>query len=89
MITQLLSAVVNVARDKPAEQKRDYTGYFTWSADKAVDGCYLRDDPEVQGCCSLSVLDLYFDDPADNYWRLNLTQLYQVESIVIYARTGM
>ena len=84
-----LSAVVNVARDKPAEQKRGYAGYFTWGADKAVDGCYQRDDPENEECCSASILDLNFDDPSDNYWRVNLTQLYQVESIVIYARLGM
>ena len=83
------SAVVNVATGKPAEQKRDWSDSFTWSADKAVDGCYLRDFPEVQGCCSASVLDLNFDDPADNYWRVNLTRLYQVESIVIYPRIGM
>ena len=84
-----LSAVVNVATGKPAEQKRAWVDHFTWSAEKAVDGCYLRDDPENEECCSASVLDPGLDDPADNYWRLNLTQLYQVESIVIYARIGM
>ena len=52
-----------------------------------MDGCYLRDDPENQGCCSASI-PVPPDDTADNYWRLNLTRLYQVERIVIYARTG-
>ena len=53
-----------------------------------MDGCKLRDDPENEACCSASILDLNFDDPADNYWRVNLTRLYQVQSIVIYARKG-
>ena len=58
----------------------NYAG-FNWTADKAVDGCLLRDDPDTQQCCSCSE-----GAGTDNFWRVDLGQQYTVNDIVIYGR---
>ena len=74
---------MNVALRKPVSQSDTLTwGGFTWIADKAVDGCLQRNDPNKQKCCSCSSKDGKVVD-----WRLNLTKEYRVERITIYGRT--
>ena len=77
--------VVNVAFGKPAEQTStlDYSG-FNWTADRAVDGCLQRDNPDSQGCCSAS--QVMAGQEANNSWSLNLTRSFEVEIMRIYAR---
>ena len=70
---------------KPATQHTDlYWAEFNWTADKAVDDCLDRTDPEFSRCCSAS--QVMPPQKQDNYWRLNLTRQYEVERIVIYGR---
>lgn len=78
----LFQSGVSVARFKPAIQLNDLIYGWTWSADKAVDGCYLRDDPNNVNdqCCATS------DATTDNYWEVNLLGQYLVDQIVIYSR---
>ena len=78
----------NVALGKPAEQYNDLDYGFIWSADKAVDGCLDRNNPDVQACCSASEPQTA-DEEQYNYWKLNLTREYEVKRIIVYGRTGM
>lgn len=71
-----------MALNKPAEQLTDLDYLWFWTADKAVDGCYLRNDPNNinDQCCATS------DAFAGNYWKVDLVGTYMVDQIVIYSR---
>ena len=87
-ITSILSLFLetgmkNVALHKPANQSYPFTDdQFTWTADKAVDGCLLR-NPYKGRCCSCTGSFI------DNYWHLNLKDTYQVQRIDIYGRNDL
>lgn len=73
-----------MALNKPAEQQNDLVYIWVWSADKAVDGCYLRDNPNnpTDQCCATS--DESLGTP--NYWKVYLVGQYLVDQVVIYTR---
>ena len=75
---------VNVAQGQMASQYADlnYNG-FLWTANKSVDGDLRRDNPDTDRSCSANV-----GSGINNYWRVDLSQQYYVESIVIYGREG-
>ncbi|XP_045206721.2 multiple epidermal growth factor-like domains protein 10 [Mercenaria mercenaria] len=72
---------INIALNKPATQLGAY-----WPADKAVDGCILRDNPELQQCCAASDGGLL--GGSDNFWQVDLQQAYIIGLIVVYGRAS-
>ncbi|XP_060588341.1 multiple epidermal growth factor-like domains protein 6 [Ruditapes philippinarum] len=70
---------INVALSKDATQLGVY-----WAPGRAVDGCSLNDDPDTQLCCSASESA----DPtgSDNFWQVDLQEVYSVGLIVVYGR---
>ncbi|XP_045209797.2 uncharacterized protein LOC123561470 [Mercenaria mercenaria] len=74
---------VNVAFGQMATQREplNYNG-FSWTADKAVDGCYDRATPDISRCCSCSQqVDL-----GDNFWRLTFTETQILMKLNIFGR---
>ena len=76
---------INVALGQMATQRQDlnYNG-FAWSADKAIDGCYSRDNPDISRCCSCSEEV----DPGDNFWQLTFSQTQRLMKINVFGRGG-
>ena len=70
----------NVALNKPATQFSTLDYFFFWTADKAVDGCLLRDDPDNQQCCSAT------EGGFENFWTVDLQEQYLVYRIVVTGR---
>ena len=79
-LTYFSLAGANVALNKTATQFSDLDYIFFWTADKAVDGCSLRDDPDNQECCSAT------QGGMENFWTVDLEQQYLVNRIAITAR---
>ena len=76
----------NVALNQSANQTEDVVwNGWTWSADKAVDGCTLANDPDNQFCCSTSQPT---QGQAENWWRVELSRLYVISRVVITGRSG-
>ena len=55
---------------------------WTWSADKAVDGCYRRTETNNPNdrCCATS------DGLFNNFWKVDLLGQYVVDQIIVYSR---
>ena len=83
----VISAVArsNIALNQRASQPHNVTwNGWTWTADYAVDGCILANDPDNQQCCSTS-------DPGvgvPNWWRVDFDQYYIIDEGVIIGRSG-
>ena len=71
---------MNVALNKPATQFSTLDYLFFWTADKAVDGCLLRDDPDNQQCCSAT------EGGPENFWTVDLQGQYLVSRIIVTGR---
>ena len=85
--TGYLFPATNVALGKYANQTEDVTyNGWTWSADKAVDGCTDADRPDEQECCSTS---LTTQGQPENLWSVYLLAPYDIERITITGRNGM
>jgi hypothetical protein len=76
---------INVAPGQMATHRNDLTyNGFAWTADKAIDGCYDRDNPDVSRCCSCSEQVV----PGDNFWQLTFSQTQALMKINIFGRGG-
>jgi hypothetical protein len=75
----LLFPEINVALKKVATQLGTY-----WGPERAVDGCSLNDDPDTQLCCSAS--ESADSTGSDNFWQVDLQEVYSVGLIVVYGR---
>ena len=86
IIPSLYVLAANVALGKPASQTEDviWNGW-TWSADKAVDGCVDSDDPNNQECCCTSQPT---QGQSENWWRVSLLQFYTIDYIIVIGRSG-
>ena len=72
----------NVARGKTASQHADlFWNNFTWTADKAVDGCVTQADPDSSGCCSCNA-----GSGHNSYWKVNLGEKYSVINVTVIGR---
>ena len=75
----------NIALNQRASQTHNSTwNGWTWTADYAVDGCRLADNPDDQQCCSTS--DDGWNLP--NWWRVDFDQHYLIDEGVITGRSG-
>ena len=71
-----------MALNKPARQFKDlFWENFTWTADKAVDGCVDRDFPDLSQCCSCNV-----GGGNESFWIVDLEEQFSVVSVVAYGR---
>ena len=77
-----LYIATNVAFNKTASQLQTVNqNGFEWTADKAVDGCILRDNPEIQRCCSST------QGTANvNFWMVDLGRPYIISELIIYGK---
>ena len=88
--------VVNVAGHGHAEQYETYTDHSNreWSADKAIDNKLCRSsvdsstDPDVDLCCSCSLVKNDAVEKSHNFWKLSFSRQYEVERLKLYARNG-